>query len=57
VINGQSNMVLTNLRRVVDGKEVLLSSGKIQLQSEGAEIFFRDPEVRPIDQIPAEHLK
>jgi len=52
VINGQSNMVLTNLRRLVDGKEVPLGRGKIQLQSEGAEIFFRELRVEPITKIP-----
>lgn len=56
VINGQPNMVLTNLRRIVDGKEVPLNKGKIALQSEGAEIFFRDPRVEPITAIPAEYL-
>lgn len=55
VVNGEMNMHAYNLRQLQDGKEVPLSTGKIQLQSEGAEIFYRNIEVRPIDQIP-EHF-
>jgi 3-keto-disaccharide hydrolase len=57
LVNGKPNMVLTNARRVVDGKEVPLTKGKIQLQSEGAEVFYRNVVVRPIKEIPAEYLK
>ena len=31
-----------------------VNSGQIILQSEGAEIFYRDIQVRPITAIPAE---
>jgi len=47
IINGVENMVLTNSRRIVDGKEVPLTKGRIQLQSEGAEIFFRNIMIHP----------
>jgi hypothetical protein len=57
VINGKTNMIMTGLRHKVDGKEVPLTKGKIQLQSEGAEVFYRNLEVRPIKEIPAEALK
>ncbi len=56
VVNGKANMVLTNSRHVVGGKEVPLTKGKLQFQSEGAEVFYRDIAVRPIDKIPAELL-
>jgi hypothetical protein len=46
LINGVENMVLMNSRRMVDGKEVPLTKGRIQLQSEGAEIFFRNIMIR-----------
>jgi hypothetical protein len=46
-MNGKENLVLTNSRRVVDGNEVPLTKGRIQLQSEGAEIFFRNIMVQP----------
>ncbi|HEV8525597.1 MAG TPA: DUF1080 domain-containing protein, partial [Terriglobales bacterium] len=38
------------------GREMALTGGKIQLQSEGAEVFYRKIEVRPIDEIPANLL-
>jgi hypothetical protein len=56
IINGKVNMVNTNSHLVVDGKEVPLIKGVIQLQSEGAEIFYRNIEIRPISKIPNEYL-
>jgi hypothetical protein len=52
VFNSVVAMVLHNPRQVVDGKEVALGRGKIQLQSEGAEIFYRNIRLRPIDELP-----
>ena len=52
VVNGKTVMVLTGLRHKVDGKEVPLTKGRIQIQSESAEIFWRSIEVRPITEIP-----
>jgi hypothetical protein len=56
LLNGKVNMVLTNPRYVDAGKRIPLRSGKIQLQSEAAELFYSKVEIRPIDGIPAEHL-
>jgi hypothetical protein len=56
VVNGTPMMVLHNLRRPQDGREVALDRGKIQLQSEGAEVFYRKLEVRPLTQIPRAYL-
>ena len=57
VVNGKVVMILTNSRRRVEGKEVPLTRGKIQLQSEGAEVFYRHVDYRPLAEIPAEYLK
>ena len=57
VVNGKVNMVMTNSRHKVDGKVVPLTKGKIQLQSEGAEVFYWNIAVKPIKAIPAEYLK
>src|SRR4029079_8778020 len=46
VNNGKTNMVLTGLRRKVDGKEVPLVKGKIQSQPECAEVYYRNVEIR-----------
>jgi hypothetical protein len=56
VINGQPNLVLTGLRHRVEGQEVPLTKGKLQLQSEAAEVYYRNIEIRPIDRIPDEVL-
>ena len=58
VINGTPVMVLHNLRRpaAAGAKEKPLDHGKIQLQSEGVEVFFRKLEVRPIRALPREYL-
>ncbi len=54
LINGTPGMVLFNARHRVPGssKEVPLTKGKIQLQSEAAEIFYRDLRVTPISKFP-----
>jgi hypothetical protein len=57
IVNGKVNMILTGSRHVVNGKEMPLTKGKIQLQSEGAEVFYRNVSVRSIDRIPDELLK
>ena len=57
VINGKVNMIITNSHLLIDGKETPLTKGVIQLQSEGAEIYYRNIQIRPINKIPAEYLK
>jgi len=57
VVNGQVNMINTNSHLMVNGKKVPLTKGVIQLQSEGAEVYFRNIEIRPISKIPSEYLK
>jgi hypothetical protein len=57
MINGKVNMVLTNTRHIIDGREVPLTKGQIQLQSEGAEIYYRDLIVEPITELPKDLLE
>jgi hypothetical protein len=57
VVNGTPNMVLTNSRHLVGGKEVPLVKGKIQLQSEGAEVYYRNIRIRPLARIPEKYTK
>jgi hypothetical protein len=52
VVNGVVNMVLQNSRQLEGDKEIPLTRGKIQFESEGAEIFFRDIKICSIDKIP-----
>ena len=57
MVNGQVVMVLQNSRYIEDGVKVPLTKGKIQLQSEAAEVFFKDIQIRQIESMPAEHLQ
>jgi hypothetical protein len=53
VVNGKTVMILFHSRQPGDdGREVPLTKGKIQLQSEGAEIFYRGIEIRSITGLP-----
>jgi hypothetical protein len=52
VVNGTPNMVLSGLRRKADGRDVPLTKGRIQFQSEGAEVFYRNVSIRAIREIP-----
>jgi hypothetical protein len=57
VVNGQTVMVNNNTGTVEDGKVTPLTSGKIQLQAEGAELFVKSIQIRPIKEIPAEVMQ
>ncbi|MEA5460920.1 DUF1080 domain-containing protein [Arcicella sp. LKC2W] len=58
IVNGHVVMVLQNSRATLpDGKEIPLTSGKIQLQSEAAEVFYRDIRIKPINSIPTIYQK
>ena len=52
VVNGTPNMALPGLRRNVDGRDVPLMKGRLQLQSEGAEVFYRNIVIRSIRELP-----
>lgn len=52
VVNGVVNMVLYHSRQVDNGVETPLTKGKIHIQSEGAEVYFRKLELQPIRAIP-----
>lgn len=55
IANGGVVMTLSNSRHIVDGKLVPLKRGKLQIQSEAAEVFYKDVLVRPISAMPAEY--
>ncbi|MEO7989966.1 MAG: DUF1080 domain-containing protein [Chryseolinea sp.] len=53
VVNGKTVMTLFHSRQPGDdGKDMPLKKGKIQLQSEGAEVFYRDIEIMSITRLP-----
>ena len=53
VVNGHVNNRISNSRHISGGEELPLTKGKIQLQSEGAEVFYRNIKIRAIDEIPS----
>ena len=57
VINGKVMMVLYNSQQWENGKALPLTKGKLQIQSEGAEVFYKDIKIKPLDAIPADLLK
>jgi hypothetical protein len=54
IMNGKVVMVLYNSSYIEIGKQMPLVKGKIQIQSEGAEIFYRNIKVSEINNIPKE---
>lgn len=55
ILNGHVNLVAVNPRHLDAGAWKPLLSGRIQLQSEGAELYYRNPEIRPLHEMPAEY--
>ncbi|MGQ8336608.1 3-keto-disaccharide hydrolase [Sunxiuqinia sp. A32] len=52
VVNGELVMVCNNTSKIIDGKISPLSKGKIQIQSEGGELFIRKAEIGKIKSLP-----
>jgi len=57
VINGKVMMVLYHSSQLEKGKVLPLVKGKVQIQSEGAEVFYKHIMTEPIDAIPGDFLK
>ena len=57
VVNGKVVMVLYHSKHLVKDKMTPLTKGKIQLQSEGSEVFYRRVRMLPITAIPSNLLK
>jgi hypothetical protein len=57
MVNGKVVMVNTNCSKVENGLKLPLTKGKIQIQSEGGELFIRKIEIKKIKGIPSELLK
>lgn len=55
IVNGEVVMVLQNSRYVEDGQSIPLTKGKIQLQSEAAEVYYKDIKVKDLDSMPEEY--
>jgi len=54
IVNGVVVMRLHNAQRLDGPAPAPLTAGQISLQTEGAEVFYRDVEIQPITAVPAE---
>jgi hypothetical protein len=57
VVNGKVVMVNTNCSKIENGLKLPLTKGKIQIQSEGGELFIRKIEIKKIKALPASSSK
>ena len=57
IVNGKVVMRLHHAERLDGPFPAPLTSGKISLQTEGAEVFYRDVEIKPITAVPAEWVE
>lgn len=56
IVNGEVVMILRNSRYYdEDNNAVPLTKGKIQLQAEAAELFYKDFKIRTLDELPAKY--
>ena len=54
IVNGKVAMALKNPKQLINGQLVSVTKGKIQLQSEAAEVYFKDIQIKQIQEIPSE---
>ncbi len=57
LVNGHVVMAVANSGYVKDGQRQPLTHGKIQLQSEAAEVFYKGIMIKPIEAMPAEYAQ
>jgi hypothetical protein len=57
VVNGKVNMINYNSGRIENGEVIPLTKGKIQIQSEGGELFVKTLILEKIKEIPSVLLK
>lgn len=55
IVNGHPVMVLQNSRYMKEGKAIPLKKGKIQLQSEAAEVYFKNIQIKGLEAMPAKY--
>ncbi|MCU4166612.1 3-keto-disaccharide hydrolase [Carboxylicivirga caseinilyticus] len=56
VVNGHVVMILQNSRYIDNGQTRPLTNGKIQIQSEAAEVYYKEIAIRHLDQMPSQYV-
>lgn len=57
IVNGYVVLALRNSAALVNGQRQPLTHGKIQLQSEAAEVFYKDILIKPLDAMPIQYAQ
>jgi hypothetical protein len=57
IVNGKVVMALANARYRDGGRLIPMIDGKLQIQSEAAEVFYKDMEIRKIPAMPAQYAR
>jgi hypothetical protein len=57
LVNGKVVLALTNSGYMAKGQRQPLTHGKIQLQSEAAEVFYKNIMIRPLAAMPAQYAQ
>ncbi|MFC7291765.1 3-keto-disaccharide hydrolase [Hirschia litorea] len=58
IVNGEVVMALRNSHYIdKTGQEIPMQAGRIQLQSEAAEVFYRDISIAPLEEMPGEYME
>ena len=57
IVNGQVVMILKDSRYVEDDKKIPMNKGKIQLQSEATEVYYKNIEIRNLESLPTEYAQ
>lgn len=52
IVNGKVVMVLEDSSEYHEGKKLPLTKGKIQIQSEAAEIYYKEIKIRNVSELP-----
>lgn len=56
IVNGEVVNVVKNAKRDSDGQPTSLTSGQLQIQSEGAECYYKGMEIRRVKKFPKAYL-
>jgi hypothetical protein len=55
IVNGHVVMILNNSRYFENGKSLPMIKGKILIQSEAAEVYYKEIKIRELNSLPAEY--
>lgn len=57
IVNGHVVNMVKNIRYDINGKTLPIESGKIQIQSEAAEVYYKNITIKPIYKLPRKYKR